>query len=251
MVRKMVLVRYLKQRKAEMTVATIIAFILAIVVLIAAITFLISPQILEKLRNLLPGAIERPDVVVEEIGPDELRLLKYDYIGKVKFEEQEGDWVRHYYIYLFDDKALGKEECEPAGYESKEACYDKYGLFKDVPKENCKSKGGEWGFACFNKLGRLIKNTEEINTKIYWNWDAGDEAGDSGKLMLSKSGKDIELGAVKRDFFSIDLVKYEEAKSALLVQGFNGDLLNNLNKAKYISGGIYKYDFSSGSQNEK
>ena len=96
-----------KKAASEFSMQKVIVLILAILVLIAIVVFITKPQILDWIRNQ-PGYAPPLDSE-SEMTCDQMKLLKYQKIGYVTFEEKPWDFSKHYYI-NFEERILKIDE---------------------------------------------------------------------------------------------------------------------------------------------
>jgi hypothetical protein len=228
-----------KSKKAfEFGLQKIIILILVILVVIAAFVFIFKPGILEWIRNQ-PG-FSQPMDNETEMTCDQLKTLSYYKIGKVVLERKTLDIVRHYYIVFQEEVEKTQSECPKNSW--REVCIiDGCPDLSKKNKEECNAAEGrekKFEFHCIDDGGNYIYNKKEIETKLYWDYDIDNEG--FGNLMLSSAGANEKLGVINNFFFEISGDAYNKYQSQLIEQEITLKMMEELNGAKYIMGGIYR-----------
>ena len=224
--------RSMLNKKASLGAEEIVIIILVILVLISALLLIFNSNILEKIKNL-PGG-NSPQDITKDLTCAEMKILSYSKIGKVIYEERSGDFVNHYYIYFESTTPKTESDCLKE-YWRKNACVvNDCEVYFDKSKDLCDGLKGSLQDACIDSNGNFLVNTKETPTSIYWNWKSGEPG--YGGLNVGLWGN---IGRIENYFFMLD---WRKDFSKLYKQGITQDMLVNLDGAKYVGGGIYRFN---------
>jgi hypothetical protein len=223
-----------KKAGVQLTVQKLIILILAIGVLILAVMVISNQRIFDWIRGL--PSYESPADNEKPLTPNEMRLLAYEKIGKVKLGKNTDTSFRQYYVIFLDRKLLEQKDCLSPNVWKTGVCFDSYGLIES--EELCNKYQGTKGDACFDEAGNLQYTESYIESPIYWDWNIKDSY--NGELKISNRGFDSELGIVKNNYFIIDWEEFGQNKDFLLKNKIDTDKIIQLNRAKYVGGDIYR-----------
>lgn len=248
------------EKKGQIEINETVVLIIAIIVLVIAFFFIsgYSNRILSWISGL--PSFEPQNNSIRNLTADEARLLGYEPVGLVADVEKavpNEDWVKvgQWNILLLNKQMFSQSECTPAEkYDWKtNVCYDYFSFISNKTDDpNCQQYGTFIGKdGCFDKEGKTMWHESYVQTGIYISANSKEGVVNGDLIMYRPVAGTIlnplnwrsnqKIGNITNDFFYIYPEVYAQYQSELSARGVTAELINNLNKAKYVNGPIYKY----------